>query len=137
MKARIKWVEDERFVGYSGSGHAVTMEAKGGAEDSVAPSPMELLLIGMGGCTSFDMVHILKKMRQPVEDVDVEIEAERADSDPKVFTKIHILFNVKGDGIKIARAEEAARLTAEKYCSASIMLGKTAEITHEVRIAEE
>lgn len=135
MKARVKWIEGERFVGYSGSGHAVMMEAKGGASDSVAASPMELLLIGMGGCTGFDMVHILKKMRQPVADVEVEIDAERADTDPKVFTKIHIRFTVKGDGVTQAKAEEAARLTAEKYCSASIMLGKTAEVTHEVRLA--
>ena len=134
MKARVKWVEEELFVGQSGSGHSVVMEAKGGADDSTAPSPMELLLIGMGGCTGFDMVHILKRMRQPVEDVTVEIDAERADTDPKVFTKIHILFNVKGDGLKLGRVEEAAKLTAEKYCSASIMLGKTAEVTHEVKI---
>jgi putative redox protein len=99
--------------------------------------PMEMLLLGMGGCTAFDVLHILKKARQPVTDCAVELDAERADEDPKVFTKIHAHFRIKGTGLKEDRVKRAVELSAEKYCSASIMLGAMAEITHDYVIEEE
>lgn len=98
--------------------------------------PMELVLIGMGGCTAFDVVHILKKSRQDITDCVAEIDAERAPTDPKVFTRIHIHFKVSGRKLDPKRVDNAVKLSAEKYCSASIMLGKTAEITHDFEIAE-
>jgi putative redox protein len=97
---------------------------------------MEMLLLGMGGCTAFDVVHILKKSRQPVTDVVTEIEAERAADEPKVFTRIHVHFIVTGDGLDEKRVSRAVSLSADKYCSASIMLGKTAEISHDYEIRE-
>ena len=135
MKARVKWVEGATFLGESGSGHAVVMDgppAHGGRNLGVRP--MEMLLLGMGGCTAFDVVHILKKARQPVTDCVAELSAERSDSDPKVFTHIHVHFVVKGQGLKEDRVRRAVELSAEKYCSASIMLGKVAEITHDYEI---
>lgn len=137
MKARIKWVEATTFVGESGSGHAVIMDGpleSGGRNLGVRP--MEMLLLGMGGCTAFDVVDILKKARQPVSDCVVELHAERAETVPKVFTKIHVHFIVSGKGLKEAQVQRAVELSAEKYCSASIMLGKMAEITHDFEIVE-
>lgn len=137
MKARIKWVENAMFLGESGSGHSVVMDGppeSGGKNLGVRP--MEMLLIGMGGCASFDVVHILRKGRHDVRDCEAFLEAERAESDPKVFTKIHLHFVVAGNGLAEAAVDRAIRLSAEKYCSASIMLGKTAEITHDYEIAE-
>ena len=138
MKARVKWIEKMAFVGESESGHAVVMDASpdvGGR--NLGPRPMEMLLLGTGGCSSIDVILILQKMRQQVSDCHVEIEAERAESEPKVFTKIHLHFVVKGKGIKAEAVEKAVKLSAEKYCSASIMLGKTAEMTHDFEIVEE
>lgn len=138
MKARIKWVEGATFVGESGSGHAVVMDGPpehGGRDLGVRP--MEMLLLGMGGCTAFDVLHILKKARQAVTDCVVELDAERADEDPKVFTKIHAHFRIKGRDLKEDRVQRAVELSAEKYCSASIMLGAMAEITHDYVIEEE
>jgi putative redox protein len=135
MKARIKWVEGATFVGESGSGHAVVMDGppeNGGRNLGVRP--MEMLLLGMGGCTAFDVVYILGKARQPVTDCVVEIEAERAESTPKVFTRIHVHFVVSGDGLSEKQVSRAVQLSAERYCSASIMLGKSAEITHDFEI---
>lgn len=137
MKARVKWLEEVSFVGESGSGHAVVMD--GPPEDggrNLGFRPMEMLLIGMGGCTAFDVVHILKKGRQPVSDCVVEIEAERAAEAPKVFTKIHAHFIVTGRGLSDKQVERAVQLSAEKYCSASLMLGKTAEISHSFELRE-
>ena len=137
MKARIKWVQDAMFIGESGSGHAVVMDGPpdhGGRNLGVRP--MEMLLLGMGGCTAFDVVHILKKSRQPVTDVVTEIEAERADEEPKVFTRIHVHFIVTGNGRDEKRVGRAVSLSADKYCSASIMLGKTADISHDYEIRE-
>ena len=135
MKARVKWVEDVTFVGESGSGHAVVMD---GPPDSggrnLGIRPMEMLLIGMGGCTAFDVVLILGKARQPVADCVVEIEAERAETIPKVFTRIHVHFIISGDGLSEKQVARAVELSAEKYCSASIMLGKAAEISHDYEI---
>jgi len=137
MKARIKWVQDVTFVGESDSGHAIVMDGppEGGGRN-LGVRPMEMLLIGMGGCTAFDVVDILKKARQDIRDCVVELQAERADSLPKVFTKIHVRFIVTGMGLKEAHVKRAVELSAEKYCSASIMLGKTAEITHDFEIVE-
>lgn len=135
MRARVKWVENAMFVAESGSGHSVVMD--GPAEHggrNLGIRPMEMLLLGMGGCTAFDVVHILKRSRQPVIDCEVELEAERADTEPKVFTRIHVHFIVKGTGLKENHVRRAVSLSAEKYCSASIMLGKTAEITHDFEI---
>jgi putative redox protein len=137
MKARIKWVEGVTFVGESGSGHAIVMDgAPEGGGRNLGPRPMETMLIGTGGCTAYDVVHILKKSRAPVTNCVLEIDSERADEDPKVFTKIHFHFIVTGKELKPALVERAVHLSAEKYCSASIMLGKTAAITHDFEIRE-
>ena len=138
MKARVKWVENVSFLGESGSGHAVLMDGppEGGGRN-LGPRPMEMLLLGAGGCTAYDVVAILKKSRQDMTDCSVEIEADRASEDPKVFTKIHFHFVVKGKNLKPAQVERAISLSAEKYCSASIMLGKTASITHDFEIIED
>lgn len=138
MRARIKWVQDATFVGESGSGHAVVMDGppeNGGRNLGVRP--MEMMLLGMGGCTAFDVVHILKKSRQPVTDCVAELQAERAETEPKVFTRIHVHFIVTGRGLSDKHVERAVNLSADKYCSASIMLGKVAEITHDYEIVEE
>lgn len=135
MKSRVKWVEHAAFLGESGSGHAVVMDgAPEAGGRNLGPRPMEMLLLGMGGCTAFDVVSILQKARQPVSDCEVELEAERATSPPKVFTRIHVHFVVTGDGLAEAPVRRAVALSAEKYCSASIMLGKSAEITHDFEI---
>ncbi len=137
MKARIKWIENVSFVAESGSGHALIIDGapEGGGRD-LGPRPMEVVLMGTGGCTAYDVMHILRKSRAPVTDCVLEIDAERADEDPKVFTKIHFHFVVTGKGLKAAQVERAVHLSAEKYCSASIMLGKTAAITHDFEIRE-
>ncbi len=138
MKSRVKWIEDVCFMGESGSGHAIVMD---GAPDiggrNLGPRPMEMLLMGAGGCTSVDVVMILKKSRQQVTGCEVLIDADRAEDHPKVFTRIHMHFVVRGRGLKPEMVERAIRLSAEKYCSASIMLGKTAQITHDFEIVEE
>ena len=137
MKARIKWVQDATFVGESGSGHALVMDGPpehGGRNLGVRP--MEMLLLGLGGCTAFDVVHILKRLREPVSDCVVELSAERADEEPKVFTRIHVHFIVTGRGLGDKKVARAVTLSAEKYCSASIMLGKTADISHDYEIRE-
>ena len=137
MKARIKWVEDRTFLGQSGTGHNVVLGTAHGPEGRTpGPSPMELVLIGTGGCSAFDVVHILEKGREPVKDCTVELEAERATEDPKVFTRIHMHFVVKGRGLAKSKAERAVSLSVEKYCSASAMLAKTATITHDVEVID-
>jgi putative redox protein len=137
MKARIKWIENVCFMGESETGHAVVLD---GAPDAggrnLGMRPMEMLLIGMGACTSFDVVTILKKARQSVSDCVAEIDAARADEIPKVFTKIHVHFVITGKGLNPTQVERAVKLSAEKYCSASIMLGKSAEVTHDFEIVE-
>lgn len=135
MKARVKWVEDVTFLGEADSGHAVVMDgAPDGGGRNAGIRPLELLLIGTGGCTAFDVIVILRKQRQPVQDCVVELEAERAPEDPKVFTRIHLHFTVSGAGLDPAKVERAIQLSADKYCSASAMLGKTARITHDYAI---
>jgi putative redox protein len=138
MKARIKWVEHVSFLGESESGHAVLMDGPpDGGGRNLGPRPMELVLLGTGGCTAYDVIHILKKSRQQVSDCVVEIQADRASEDPKVFTRIHFHFVVTGRDLKPEQVERAIKLSAEKYCSASIMLGKTADITHDFEVAQE
>ncbi|BAZ95289.1 redox protein [Thiohalobacter thiocyanaticus] len=137
MKARVKWVEAATFIGESGSGHAVVMDGppdNGGRDLGVRP--MEMLLLGMGGCTAFDVVHILRRARQPIEDCVVELQADRAAEPPKVFTHIHVHFIVSGRGLAERQVARAVSLSADKYCSASIMLGKAATITHDYEIIE-
>jgi putative redox protein len=137
MKARVKLIEGVSFVGQSESGHSVVMD---GPPDSggrnLGIRPMEMLLIGLGGCSSFDVVHILRKARQQVTDCVADLSAERATTDPKVFTKIHLHFTVTGKNLDPKRVEQAVNLSAEKYCSASVMLGKMAEITHDFEVVE-
>ena len=132
MNVKISWGGDAKFVGESGSGHEVTMDGPpdhGGK--NLGPRPMEMLLLGLGGCTSFDVMSILKKSRQDVTDCVAEITAERADKVPSVFTKIHVHFTVKGNNLKESMVKRAVSLSAEKFCSASIMLEKAGvEITH-------
>lgn len=125
------------FVGESPSGHAVVMDGppEGGGRN-LGIRPMEMLLLGMGGCTGYDVVEILRRARQSVRDCVVEITAERAGQVPKIFTKIHVHFIVTGVGLTPDRVERAVKLSAEKYCSASIMLGKAAEISHDFEIVE-
>lgn len=137
MKARIKWVEDRTFIGESGSGHKVVLGTAFGPEDRTpGPSPMELVLIGTGGCSAFDVVHILEKSREAIEDCVVEIDADRAEQDPKVFIRIHMRFIVKGRGLAAKKVERAISLSVEKYCSASAMLAKTATITHDFVVVD-
>ena len=115
MKARITWVQDRMFVGESGSGHTLVLGRADGPDGrSLCPSPMEVLLIGMGGCTAFDVVQILEKGREAIEDCVAELEAERAPTDPKVFTKVHVHFVVKGRGLDPAKVDRAIKLSAEK-----------------------
>jgi putative redox protein len=135
MKCRIKWLDHMSFVGESGSGHSVVMDgAPEAGGRNLGIRPMEMLLLGLGGCTAFDVVSILQKSRQPVSDCEVEIEAERADSVPKVFTSIHIHFIVSGRGLDESRVDRAVNLSADKYCSASRMLEKAATITHDFEV---
>ena len=137
MKARIQWAGEAGFIAEADSGHKVLIDGPpeyGGRNQG--PRPMELVLMGMGGCTAFDVVHILRKSRQEISDCVAEIEAERAASDPKVFTRIHVHFIVTGKGLDPKKVERAIHISATKYCSASIMLGKTAKITHDYKIVE-
>jgi putative redox protein len=138
MKARVKWVDGMQFVGEADSGHGVVMDGAPeiGGRNSGA-RPMELLLIGMGGCTAIDVVMILRKGREPVTDCLVELSAERAPTEPKVFTRIHVHYKVSGRGLAPAKVERAIKLSAEKYCSASIMLGQVAEITHDFEVIDD
>ncbi|MCB1616760.1 MAG: OsmC family protein [Pseudomonadales bacterium] len=136
MKAVVKWVDNAMFIGESGSGHTVVMD---GPEDhggrNLGVRPMEMLLLGMGGCSTFDVMSILKKSRQKVQDCRVEISAERADTIPAVFTRIHLHFVVSGKLLKESQVKRAVELSAEKYCSASIMLEKSGvDISHDYEI---
>ncbi len=137
MHARVKWVEDVLFLGESGSGHGIVIDGPpehGGRNLGVRP--MELLLLGVGSCSAFDVVHILKKSRQPVSDCEVKVMAQRSETVPKVFTRISLHFVVSGRNLDEAAVQRAVQLSAEKYCSASIMLGKAAEIEHSFEITD-
>lgn len=137
MRCRVKWLDNMTFVGESGSGHAVVMDGApehGGRDMGVRP--MEMLLLGLGGCTAFDVVMILNKSRQKFVDCHVEIEAERAEEVPKVFTRIHAHFIVSGKGLDPAKVKKAVNLSADKYCSASKMFEASAQMTHDFEIIE-
>ncbi|MDG1073494.1 MAG: OsmC family protein [Methylophilaceae bacterium] len=132
MKVRVKWIEGVAFMGESETGHAVVLDgAPENGGRNIGMRPMEMLLIGMGACTSFDVVTILKKSRQAVVDCVADVTAERADEVPKVFTKIHVHFVITGDDLNERQVARAVALSAEKYCSASIMLSKSVVITHD------
>ena len=135
MKCRIKWLDHMSFVGESGSGHSVVMDGapEAGGRD-LGIRPMEMLLLGLGGCTAFDVVSILHKSRPTISDCEVEIEAERADQIPKIFTRIHLHFIVSGRALNATKVSKAVSLSADKYCSASRMLEKTATITHDFEV---
>jgi putative redox protein len=137
MKARVKWVEDVMFLGESGTGHTVVMD---GPEEAgghgTGMRPMELLLLGMGGCTTFDVIEILKKSRQDVRDCVVEIDGERSEEVPKVYTNIHVHYKITGKDVKANFVERAIKMSIEKYCSATLMLAKTATITHDYEIID-
>jgi len=137
MQVKVKWIDGVSFVGESESGHAVVLDgAPENGGRNIGMRPMEMLLIGMGGCTSFDVVAILKKARQPIVHCVAEIEATRADTVPKVFTKIHVHFVLTGTGLNPVQVERAVKLSAEKYCSASIMLSQACPISHDFKIVE-
>ncbi len=136
METRVKWLDNMSFVGESGSGHSVVMDGPPEAGGrNLGVRPMEMLLLGLGGCASFDVVSMLKKGKQDLIDCEVQITAERAETEPKVFTRIHLHFVLSGNNLSEARVKRAIELSAEKYCSASIMLEKTAEVTHDYQIA--
>jgi putative redox protein len=137
MKATVKWLDHMSFVGESGSGHSIVMDGApevGGRNMGVRP--MEMVLLGMGGCTAFDLVLILRRQRQAISDCQVELEAERATEVPKVFTKIHVHYIVSGKDLDENKVARAVKMTAEKYCSVSIMLSASVEITHDFEIVE-
>ncbi len=133
MKVLVSWTNGVQFVAESGSGHAVVLDGApeyGGRNSGMRP--MEMVLAGTAGCSAFDVVSILKKMRQEITDVKVDVEAERAQEDPKVFTKLHFIYRVAGNKLDAAKVEQAVKLSKEKYCSATIMLAKSADITYEI-----
>ena len=137
MNALVKWVDGMHMVGESGSGHTVVMDGPvefGGKDLGIRP--MEMLLLGMAGCTTVDVVGTLEKMREKLSDCQAQISAVRSDEYPKVFTNIHVHFIIKGEQIDPLKVEKAIKLSADKYCSASIMLGETADITHDFEIIE-
>ena len=138
MQAKIKWTDGVQFVAESGSGHSIVIDGppeKGGRNSGARP--MELLLMGLGGCSSFDVVSILKKARQNIIDCHTEVKAERVDEVPSVFSKIHLHFVVTGKDLKESQVARAVSLSADKYCSASIMLGRAGvEITHSHEVIE-
>lgn len=137
MKSKVKWLDNMTFVGESASGHAVVMDGPpefGG--QNLGIRPMEMLILGLGGCSAFDVMLILNKSKQQVAHCEVELDYERAEDNPKVYTRIHMHFIISGRRIDPTRVEKAIALSAEKYCSASVMLGKTAVITHDYEIRE-
>lgn len=137
MKSRVKWLDNMSFVGESASGHSVVMDGPPEAGGrNLGVRPMEMLLLGLGGCSSFDIISMLQKGKQDILDCEVEITAERADSEPKVFIKIHLHFIISGNALSEKRVARAIELSADKYCSASIMLGEIAEITHDYELKE-
>ncbi len=137
MKARIKWIQDVMFLGESGSGHSVVMDgAPEAGGRNLGFRPMEMLLLGLGGCSAFDVMMILKRGREDISDCVIEMDAVRAETDPKVFTTISMRYVVTGRGLDPKKVERAVRLSADKYCSASAIIGKTARIEHSIEIVE-
>ena len=138
MKARVKWVQDVTFLGESGSGHSVVMDgAPEAGGRNLGFRPMEMLLLGLGGCSAFDVVLILRRGREQVTDCVVDIDAQRAETDPKVFTKISMRYILTGRSLDPKKVERAVHLSAEKYCSATAILARSAQIEHEFEIIEQ
>ena len=138
MECRVKWIYGVSFVAETGSGHALVMDgAPEGGGRNLGTRQMEMVLLGTGGCSAYDVVVILKKSGQEISGCSVELKAERAEADPKIFTRIHLHFVLRGRNLKTSMVESAIKLSHQKYCSASIMLGKTAEITHDYEIVVE
>lgn len=138
MKAKVTWINGRAFLGESGSGHAVVMDGASEAGGrNIGVRPMEMMLLGLGGCTAFDVVMILEKAREKITGCEVALEAERASEDPKVFTAVKFIYTFTGKNLKPAIVERAINLSAEKYCSASKMFEKTAKLTHEWHIVED
>lgn len=138
MKARVQWLDGRAFVGETGSGHAVVMDGSpesGGR--NIGIRPMEMMLLGLGGCTAFDIVMILERMREKVTGLDIALEGERATEDPKVYTRVKLVYKVTGRKLKPANVERAVNLSAEKYCSATAMFAKSAVIEHSFEIIED
>jgi putative redox protein len=137
MKAKITWINGRAFLGESGSGHSIVMDgAPEAGGRNIGVRPMEMMLLGLGGCTAFDVVMILEKSREPVTGCEVALEAERASEDPKVFTHVKMIYTLTGKGLKPAAVERAIKLSADKYCSASKMFEMTAKIEHEWHIKD-
>ena len=136
MEARVKWIEGRTFLGESGSGHAVVMAGSSEGKEAVGASPMEMILLGLGGCATYDVIHILERGREDIADCDVAITSTRSAEDPKVFVEIHMHFKVTGAGLNEKKVARAVELSAEKYCSASAMLSKTATITHDYEVID-
>jgi len=136
MKARVMWSGERTFLGESGTGNTITLGTTEREGNRISPSPMELVLIGTGGCTAWDVVNILEKGKQPINGCIVELDAERSSEEPAVFTKIRMHFVVKGQGLDSNKVKRAIELSATKYCSASAMLSKTADITHDFEVVE-
>jgi len=137
MECSVRWINGATFLAETGSNHVVAMDgAPDGGGRNLAPRPMEMVLLGTGGCAAYDVVVILKKSGQNVTGCEVKVTSERAPADPKVFTRIHMHFVLRGEGLKRNLVEHAIRLSHDKYCSASIMLGKTAEMTRDFEIVE-
>ena len=139
MTSKVKWVSGLRFIAGSGSGHGAIMDGSktSSLEETLGPSPMEMVLMGLGGCSGIDVMHILEKMRQPVTGCQVELEGERAEETPRVYKKIHLIYTISGNNLSQQRVEEAVRLSNEKYCSVSVMLNTSVELSREVMIIED
>ncbi len=138
MKVRVKWTDHMRFVASTGSGHSIAMDGPpdhGG--QNLAARPMEMMLVGMGGCSAFDVVHTLKKSRQPIEHCEVELRAKRADAVPAVFTNIHLHFDITGSNLDHRRVKRAIELSVEKYCSVIMMLRDSVDITYDYDVLTE
>ena len=136
MKSSVQWAGGRTFIGHSGTGHSIVFGNPHNDGPRPGPSPMELMLIGAGGCSTYDVVSIMEKSRQRIEDCVVELTGERADTDPKVFVRVHMHFTVSGRGLDPKRVERAINLSVEKYCSASAILAATAELTHDFEIID-
>ena len=136
MKASVTWVGDRTFAGASESGHTIAFGTAHGDGAKPGPSPMELVLIGTGGCSAWDVVNILEKGREPVDDVTVTLDSDRAETEPRVFTRVHLHFTVTGCGVDPKKVARAIDLSMEKYCSASAMIAKTAAVTHDFEVVD-
>jgi putative redox protein len=136
MKSRITWIDGKSFAGQTESGHSIVIGTADGEKPKPGPSAMEVVLMGTGTCSAWDVVEILRKARQDIDDVIVEMDADRATEVPKVFTRIHMHFIVKGRGVSEDRVRRAVELSVDKYCSAVAMMSKTAEVTHDYEVID-